>query len=202
MRSKNHLYAQAATLLALALAVTQLSRITAQDLPDGSSAPLSGGPQSIDGIQTAPRVAPHAKVLVDGRTHPEEVSDELAFRLYLKSMVLPENPSAQQVLRQTAFVKQLGLPDFDETQFVEALRDMGPDLMQLDRERRDLSREDPSSGYSKFQSLKDREGLALDSARVTLLGRLSPAGRDKLNAHLRSHVKSRIVLFEMDHSAH
>ena len=97
MQTKNSLYAQALALLAIALGVAQLSRTTAQDLA-GPTAPLNGGPQSGVAIQSVPRVSPNAKVHVDGRTHPEEVPDEVAFRLYVKSMALPENPSAQQVL--------------------------------------------------------------------------------------------------------
>ena len=200
MRRKT--YAQLVALLGLALGVVQLSGVTVPDAK-GSSA-LSDARtlrRPAFAPQSASRVTGNASVQIDGRTHPEQVPDELAFRLYLKSMTVRGTPSAHQVLRQTAFLKQLKLPAADERLFVEALRDISPELTRVEQERRQLTKEEPS-GLSKQVSLKVREDQALDQALTKLTGRLSPEGWDRLNAHVRSHVKSSIVVFEVNHGAH
>jgi hypothetical protein len=57
-------------------------------------------------------------------------------------------------------------------------------------------------GLSTMRSLKQREDHALDSALAELTARLSLEGLGKFNNHIHTHVKSRIVMFDVNHDAH
>jgi hypothetical protein len=136
---------QLVALLVLAFGVTQLSGLTTSGLARESIGVLSdeGKPREQIASQSEPRATPNATIRVNGRTHPEGVPDEVAFRLYLKSMTLPESPSLEQALRQTAFLKQLGLSAEDESSFTNALGNISLDLALVGEERKLLAKGRP-----------------------------------------------------------
>jgi hypothetical protein len=60
--------------------------------------------------------------VIDGRANPELIPDSEAYRLYLRVLTVPANPTAAQVDRQSAHLSKLGLDAIDQIQLIGILR--------------------------------------------------------------------------------
>jgi hypothetical protein len=201
---------QLVVLVGLAVGLTtQLTGLSVTDRAKPAMGPRGLGPAAPTRFvpQTSVRaLTPNTKIRVDGRINPQQVPDELAFRVYLKSMTLRGTPTTQNLRRRAAFLKALHLPMEDERRFVAAVDAIAPELTQVEHERKQLTPNDPA-GVAKQSALKDREDRALDQALARLTGLLSPDGWSTFDGYVRGHVKSSIVVFQAnhdvaDHAAH
>lgn len=193
---------QAVGLLGLALGLsTQLSGVTTSNQTHHPALADGKAPSLVVARRNGPRsFSPNATIRVNGRTNPEQVPDELAFRVYLKSMTLRGTPTEQQLQRRHAFLKELGLSSDDEKRFLQIVNGIAPELTDVERQRKELTNAD-ASALSKQMSLKDREDRALDMALMKLTGELSSEAWSKVNGHVHGHVKKAIVVFEVNHGA-
>jgi hypothetical protein len=131
--------------------------------------------------------APPLSVAVDGSVSPELIPDELAYSHFLRAMAASATGRGRGVA-----LTQAGLAPGDRAAFVAALGTLGTELAALAEQRRAGG---PSLSPAAWQELKSREDEAVAAARVRVDLALTAAGRARLDAHIRDHVKRRIKLY-------
>src|SRR5688572_33277192 len=67
-------------------------------------------------------------VIADGRKNPDVIPFEVAATLFLKAMSLSSQPTAADVRRRSAFLKEVKLEQVDQAVFVSALRGVRQEL--------------------------------------------------------------------------
>ena len=141
--------------------------------------------------QTVSGLSKPATVAIDGSKNPELISDHLAYRHFLEATALPVDASSSEVSRREALLKLAGLSPADRAVYVQALGDFRAELTSIITAARDSN-----ISPKDFQSLKLQADLVIDNTRSRLMTALSPAARTRLDEHIRTHVKRRIVVYE------
>jgi hypothetical protein len=82
--------------------------------------PSSQTPSESTGSQHAPH-ATKLHVDIDGAATPNQIPDELAYRHLIIVLATPAHPSAGQVARRDALIKQIGLSRVDVGALISAV---------------------------------------------------------------------------------
>lgn len=137
-------------------------------------------------------------VSVDGRTDPELVPDEYAYRHLLAATALSEKLTPEQRAFVRARVRRIGLSDLDRAAYEAGLQRAGvrDELARIDEERKALTRDRTTalaaSAAGTLAHLRSQEEDVLVRARQEVLRGLSSAGAAVLDSHVRLVVKRQI----------
>jgi len=134
-------------------------------------------------------------VFADGSKRPDLIPDDVAYRHFLKALAVHEAPSANELARQALFLRRVSLSNADATALLQAMRNVREqlDLIDQDRARADLS-SDPAA-VAAMATLKAHENDVLQNARGPVFAALSDEGRLAFDRHVKTYIKSRIVIY-------
>ena len=136
-------------------------------------------------------------VAVDGARTPDRIPDDVAYWLFLTGMALPPESSADRLGAREAMLTRAGLSGEDRAAFVDGLEGLRQGLDEVSRLRNQFG---PNSQLSpdartKYLTLKARETELVVEARSRVERLLSSDGRTRLDAFIRTHVKTRVKIF-------
>jgi hypothetical protein len=153
------------------------------------------GSSAADAVAQPASVAPSTQlaVLVDGAQNPEQISDDVAYRHFLKSLAEPRLPSPIQMARRAALLRNVGLSRDDDSALLLALEGLREELDSIRREA--AAHGEHALPAALADTLRSRETAAVEAAKTRALGRLSWDGWTKVDKHVREHVKRRIKIY-------
>ncbi len=150
----------------------------------------------------APGAAQHAghltelPVAVDGAKNPEKIPEDLAVQHFLLAFSAPASPSPVELKRQEAQLASLGLAPAERAvvkQELARFRQQWDELeLQWERAGRQAQAEEQSRAVATIAA--GRRGLAA-SAISRIRGLLSAESGEKLERHIQTRVKSRIIIY-------
>lgn len=199
MRKRTVVQLSAICVLALLLAFGFVDPTGSQKSAQAAVQERLTAPQ--DGLRRL-NVSRNLKVSVDGRVSPREVPDEIAYRLYLKMLASPDASNELAARRRNAFIGRLHLSPEDRAAVNDSLAGLSGALGRLETERRVSEKDSSVQGLARLHNLKSREQTELDTAANAMRGRLTIDGVDKLDSHIRDHVKTRVVIYDSADDAH
>lgn len=131
-------------------------------------------------------VMPQA-VVTDGKDHPEQIPDLIAYRLFFVASSVPPNANQKDSLRQQSQLKKLPLADADLQAFVAEMADFSQTYGDLIQNYNDsvqfaVSKNNTPDGDSFLQRRDLLVRAAVDQLRVAL----SPEGFSRLEATIQA----------------
>lgn len=132
--------------------------------------------------------------VIDGRTNPELIPDDLAYHHFLLAISEHRNISELEAKRREAFLRPVGLSREDQARVISALAGVREDLDAVTEKRwRLMAGTDPDRD-TLLMGLKAEENTILQNARDRL--NLSNDGQALLDKYVRTRVKSHIVVMQ------
>jgi hypothetical protein len=169
-------------------------------LQGAARAPVIAAGQVVEETSTA-RAGGHLRIAVNGRDNPEEVPDQIAYRLFVQIVAVHDDASKMEILKRNAFLAEVGLSAQDRLALIDGLDGLGNALKQAKAERKIIDETGIRSQSTALQlsNLTRREDEALGNAIERVNQRLSAEGRDRLETHIRERVKRRVVMYDRNH---
>jgi|GEM_PF-2893493 len=153
------------------------------------AAPAAGAAQHAGHLTELP-------VAVDGAKNPEKIPEDLAAQHFLLAISVPASPSPVELKRQEAQLASLGLAPAERAvvkQELARFRQQWDELeVQWERAGRQAQPEEQSRAVSAISAA--RRGLAA-STISRIRGLLSVESGEKLERHIQTRVKSRIIIY-------
>lgn len=131
-------------------------------------------------------------VAVDGSKTPELISDELAYRHFIRAVAI-SNVSASEVARRDGILRKLSLSDSDRASFISVLTDVGVVLGTVEQEKTQMI--GPNATEAALVASNEREKNICERARESLGAVLTPEGWSSVDAYVRGSVKRAIVIY-------
>ncbi len=131
--------------------------------------------------------------VVDGAKNPELIPDSTAYRLWLVTVSLPPNSTAQERTFQQAHLRKLQLTSgIDSLQFLTILTEFKSQYLSMIARYNESARATLAQGGIPDQKLflQQRDGL-VSATRAAITQRLSPEGAARIHAHVqeeKSHI--------------
>lgn len=144
--------------------------------------------------QHADHSAKRLPVVIDGRTSPEKIPDELAFAHFLLALADPSVAASQRSSRRFVLLTPLDLSAQDRGAFMDALDGVATQLDFLGRETQRLSAT-PEAAEGRLDDLRVRRTNVLSSAQLQIRTKLSPLGREHLDRYLKEQVKASVIVY-------
>lgn len=135
-----------------------------------------------------------ATVIADGAASPESVSDALAFRHFVATVLMRRAAATDEARRQRLRLAPVGLNEADRESFLLVVRLTGETLDQLANQRR-VAKAGGYAGGALLSRLKEQEVQAFEYATQRLRETLSTEGFRQLEAHLVTHVKPHVKVY-------
>ncbi len=132
-------------------------------------------------------------VVVDGAKFPDRIPDDLAYRHFILSIAERRDSGLLEIKGRETRLKAAGLSDNDKNVVLVAVDGLREELNAIEAARRAALASSSVSRDRELASLKAREERAF-AAVIMRLGLLSPEGKVRLEQHVRTHVKKRIVI--------
>jgi len=137
-------------------------------------------------------------LLIDGAVTPEAIPDSLAYRHLLSSTTVPDGASDAQRRRQKLLLDRFGLAPVDRQAYLEVVKSLNEELVNIRDDRKAF--EAPAAaitatGRHALGMARERERDAFEGARQRLRVVLTQDGAARLNAHVTTHVKSRVKVY-------
>ena len=146
--------------------------------------------------QHADHVSSGLRVVVDGRTSPEEIPDLLAYSHFLLAAASNDGTTPVDVARRTSLLEPVQLAADDATAFDTVITDLRKQLDFIAGAVDRLSSEPRSVDIdAKLVNFKLQRTRVLDEAMARLDTKLSKEGSDRLNAYVRTEFKKTIAIF-------
>ena len=185
---------------------TVLALILLPPLAHGSSARADIA-SSATGTQVD-RAAQHAShamsietlpVVVDGAKEPERIPTDLAYRHFIRAIVIPEHEATSEAIteateRRRAHISRIGLAAADETALSAALSGVGDALARI-RQPPDRAPTDAFGVEQEPGALRTQERDILESAGNRVRSTVSSDGAARLDAYVQKHIKTRIIIY-------
>jgi len=153
------------------------------------SACLTFAAATVAGAQNAGSVT-KLVVVVDGATNPEQIPDDLAYQHFFLAVAAHEQPSPQEVARQSAQLAPVGLAASDRQMMTRELGRMMTALEAIDAAER------ASDGsVTALSDLKVQRAAARARAITTVRGALSTEGASALDDYVIGIVKRGIKIY-------
>jgi hypothetical protein len=134
--------------------------------------------------------APRMAATIDGAVNPAAIPDAVAYGHFIRATAA--STSATDLERRAALLTQAGLTAGEQAQFAAALGDVGHELQTLHEQLR----AGPPPDVATMQTLQQRQRQVLADAEHRLRTVLPPAVLATLDAHIQSHVKRRIKIYQ------
>lgn len=137
-------------------------------------------------------------IVIDGSRTPDQIPDQLAYHHFFLAVAEHDRPSPEESARQNSRLVPLRLSDTDTASFVRELSRFREQLDDIERSREQTA-SSPSLTLSEktaaFEALKARQQTLVATTLANIRGFLSPAGLERLDRHVKEHVKPRIAIF-------
>ena len=152
----------------------------------------------------APLLAQHTPashtlvVSVDGSKHPEQIPDELAYQHFIRAVAENAETTSEEKSRQLSRLARIQLSDPDTANLISILSKIKEKLDALGvRRARADSLTFPTTLHlnPELEQLKRDEDSLISTAIQEIRNSLTPDGWERLDAHIKDHVKSHIVIF-------
>ena len=148
-------------------------------------------------LSTTSFAQPHKHIsglslVVDGLEHPEQISDELAYRHFLMSVAQPSSPSSEEIARYNLQLAGIGFDDRDGIALLGLLSGLRD---QLDQVRG--SANSARAGSGDLLTAREAEERLLNAVADKARTALSSDGYFRLNKHIQEHVKRRIKTYDV-----
>jgi hypothetical protein len=158
----------------------------------GMHATNGGGPASV-----TPQAENRLPIAIDGSREPGRIPDRLAYFHLIRALSQPATPTKQETARRNALLNPIGLAPADRAALVAALSGVREGLDRVAVARRGLKSEAlvEVSAQITAATLKREEDTLLGDAFTRLTTTLSADGVNRLQFHVRNHVKQRIVIY-------
>jgi hypothetical protein len=181
----------------LAIAAMLFFCVSALDLPSLAAGMGSGTGVGAHLGQDRQQTKGTLPVAVDGARTPDRIPDDVAYRLFLTAMALPPEPSPARFEAREAMLTRAGLSSEDRAAFVDGLEGLKQGLDEVSRQRNQFGANSQLSpdARTKYLTLKARETELVVEARSRVERLLSSDGRTRLDAFIRTHVKTRVKIF-------
>lgn len=132
-------------------------------------------------------------VVVDGSRTPDLIPDELAYRHFILSIAERRNPSREESRRRDIRLRDIRLSDPDQYLLIAAVQGLREELETIEEARKEALQDMSVTRDATLASLKAREDKAIAAVRSSLR-LLSPDGQARLDEHIKTRVKKRIVI--------
>lgn len=143
---------------------------------------------------TASQGAIGPSAMIDGRTHPDRITDLLAYRLVFLSLSEPADATPAQMRRQAAKLLPLQLDDQDRAQLLSAVATF--QRAYSDLERRYAASQGSVGTHSRLSDFVAEQSLIVQTAQAALIGRMSAGGFLLLHTHIqREKSNMRVIPF-------
>jgi hypothetical protein len=130
--------------------------------------------------------------VIDGRTNPELIPDELAYEHFILAISERQAASELEVRRREAFLRPLGLSSEDRNHVIFALTGVREALDAVEAKRQSLSAGTDPDVSRRLIELKAERNTILKDARNRL--HLSSDGKARFDNYVKKEVKRRIVV--------
>lgn len=128
-------------------------------------------------------------VLVDGSRTPEAVPNNVAERVFIRSLA----DSSQR----EAVLMRLKLPAVDRSALLDALGSAPDQIVQIAEQRKILSSARSAEANEGRAILKTEEDQLLDASYSRVMSALTDAGASKVSQYVRTQVKRRLKGFSV-----
>jgi hypothetical protein len=147
-------------------------------------------------LRAAPPVLPKSALptLVDGSLTPEAIPDRLAYYHFIMATAITCDAAAKEVDRRESLLREVGFSKRDHDSFIESLQDVRDRLDQVTIARKQWG-VDTTPARAALAMLKQQEKKILDGARSKIQMALTGEGLDRLDTHIREHVKRNIKIY-------
>jgi hypothetical protein len=135
--------------------------------------------------------------VISGAEHPEMVSDESAMKAFLLAMAEPSSADPEKMARLKAKLKAVGLGQRDNDELVSHVHGFADAWKSYAEMARQLSKRINETADARAMNdrtaLVGKMDLLVSTTFEGMIARLSPAGADRLKAHLQT-VKKRMYV--------
>jgi hypothetical protein len=147
------------------------------------------------GAVTTSRIAVNAMPLaVDGGKTPDMVPDRIAYYHFIMATAIPANALPAHVARRDLLLDPVGFSKDDRDSFITALSGVREQLERIAQHRTAWVTDTPTA-RAALEALKGEEDQILDNTRLRLQNSFSSDGQNRLDAHVRRHVKRLIKIY-------
>ncbi len=129
-------------------------------------------------------------VIVDGAKNPEQISDDLAYRHFLRAVATHEQPTAAERKRQHTFLGAAGLSDSDEKAIALELGKMTTRLEAVQ-----TARSASDGAPATLKAFKDEEDTVISRARARVRQVATAEGLSRLDRYMTNTVKRNIKIY-------
>jgi hypothetical protein len=137
---------------------------------------------------------------IDGAKTPELVPDSLAYEHFLMATALPSGTATKDdLLRHKFLLGRAKLSEDEIARFEAATIGVHEDLVDaalLLGQSAGASRSDTAAQF------RERQSEILANARLRVVEALGQDAMDRLDAYVRTHVKSQITIYSSEHASH
>ena len=136
-------------------------------------------------------------IAADGAKNPELISDDLAYRHFIMAVAISERATERQIARRNAMLSLIGLENADRLAMLKSVATVRASLDRITESRRRIPVKDmiSVSVRASLAALKTEEDGIFRDARNRMAFSLSHDGSQRLDQHIQSRVKRRIVIY-------
>lgn len=140
--------------------------------------------------------APDLPVLVDGAKTPDRIPDELAYAHFLAAVAVEEDAPEEARKRQAALLLPLALEASERQTFGRILAGLKLRLNETEAGLQEAARDaQDAQAPARIAALLDQRKQVMSAAVAEIRRSLSPEAVERLERHIRSRVKPRIVIY-------
>lgn len=176
----------------IALATASNPNVAADHAPHGVGAMsnVMHNPSRADLQRTSSRAsAQRLPVLVDGSRTPEAVPNNVAERVFIRSLAEPD--------RREAVLMRLKLTATDRSALLDALGTTPDQIVKIAQQRKALSIGQSVEAVQGRATLKAEEDQLLDASFFRVMSALTIGGASKVTQYVRTEVKRRLKGFSV-----
>jgi len=128
--------------------------------------------------------------IIDGATNPDDIPDELAYRLVFLAMAEPENPKPEERARASAKMLKAGLDEADRDRLLIRLGKLWTMMASIKTERERIIARDPqpdpsSADARRIEQLANQEKAVMAKTLSDLPSYLTSDGLARFSAFVR-----------------
>lgn len=126
------------------------------------------------------------QIVVDGKTTPDLIPDDLAYHHFLITIAEHAQPSQEEVRRRRSRIVRIELPEQDADALVKATAGLREQMDEVETAR-------AAGGDSR--ALRDRVESAMVGVRAKIRSTLSPEGLKIFDGFIKTQVKGSIKIY-------